>query len=621
VPFLSTVTGKEIASDVLCTPQYWIDHLLRPVLFLDVVKSIADREVAHYVEMGADSTLTRLAKAILGSSAHFADAKAGAPAQPAPEQQEGIIAVRYPQGIKPHRMLQSVARETFAKQTVCTSRLHSGMLSEWLADHVVYDKIILPGAALLELSLAVSGRYFSPSGDVSTSQIEWLTVQGFAVTEPVIVTDVRSNFDVNSTAEWQPTTTLSTVVDDNGGLEIYSVAEDARTLHVQAQVGVTFKTGQQFGDVSMPDWKAIKAAATDAASTCKVQELGRPLYESFAASGLKLGSTFRLLTEARCSESTCIGQLNISDIKLKSSYLCPPPLIDAMMHPCAVLVTHYRRHFGAVGDIDTRVQVPYSFDEVWFSPDAVQNMWNDATCLCHVTIRSVEQNMTVFDCVLLTAENQPVLYMKGVYTRSLSQATEVTTARKSFQELESTWLPCPVTGAPPAQLDGKYLVLYPADQADTAACITQRLRCEARSLTEIHDSDQTDLFDGIIVLTPRSSADTMGDSSEVVRALLSTLKYCGQYAKSTLVVSQISAGDDMLIGNALGGMLLCAQQEFPSADIRSVGVDLSVLADPVALCDQARLRHQWRVDPAGQAVQRVHRYPAGDNSSQPRFPR
>jgi acyl transferase domain-containing protein/acyl carrier protein/NADP-dependent 3-hydroxy acid dehydrogenase YdfG len=567
IPFFSTVTGQEATAAITMT-QYWVDHLLQPVLFKDALIEAAARGHSTFFEVGADTSLTKLARSVLGAGKRaFVDSKdillSHAPSTVDATQ----VATRYPMGVTPHRMVQSISREAFAERTVVTCRLHSRILNDWLADHVVHDNIILPGAALLEMALAVAGRYYSPNGDLASSGADWLCVSGFSVTQPVVVTDVRGNLDPQSTAEWLPTTTLTAAVDYAGNVEVFGAAgnDTQRTLHMQACIGAKFGSGLRYGECGEPDWSSVRAAAQHAGMACDKVELGCDLYKSFAASGLKLGSTFQLLAEARCSPDKCIGKLNITNRALMDDYLLPPCLVDAMMHPCAQLVSHYRKYHNLGEAVDARVQVPYSFDEVWLSPAAAKSMWDHDTCTCYIEMRSVEASMTVFDCALLTKDGTPVLVMKGVYTRALGTAAAEVTPVPPALKLRSTWVAdSPLVNSTSAAQVLLHVYCSESDRAlapaDVAAHSIGDL--EAGLLGEVY-------FDWVVVSLPTVE---VRDSAAALRTVLSALKHCCRIASGVLLVS-VNAGDDCdSVQAAWAGAVLCAQQEYARVDIRHASV-------------------------------------------------
>ncbi|MGW1054735.1 type I polyketide synthase, partial [Streptomyces sp. NPDC002521] len=68
LPLVSTVTGAPVA-DELSSPEYWVEHVRRPVRFADAVRRLGEHSVARFVELGADGTLTALAQGSLDGEA------------------------------------------------------------------------------------------------------------------------------------------------------------------------------------------------------------------------------------------------------------------------------------------------------------------------------------------------------------------------------------------------------------------------------------------------------------------------------------------------------------------------------------------------------------------------
>ncbi|MEU8966624.1 phosphopantetheine-binding protein, partial [Streptomyces sp. NPDC048491] len=58
IPIVSTLTGSPVASGELGDPEYWVRHVREPVRFADAVKTLADRGVTTFLEIGPDAVLT-----------------------------------------------------------------------------------------------------------------------------------------------------------------------------------------------------------------------------------------------------------------------------------------------------------------------------------------------------------------------------------------------------------------------------------------------------------------------------------------------------------------------------------------------------------------------------------
>ncbi|MEE6269807.1 type I polyketide synthase [Streptomyces diastatochromogenes] len=68
LPLLTAVAGRAATEAELCTPEFWVDHVRRPVRFADTVAHLAGRGAAHYVELGPDGVLTGLVRDCLAAS-------------------------------------------------------------------------------------------------------------------------------------------------------------------------------------------------------------------------------------------------------------------------------------------------------------------------------------------------------------------------------------------------------------------------------------------------------------------------------------------------------------------------------------------------------------------------
>ncbi|QKW65461.1 type I polyketide synthase [Streptomyces sp. NA03103] len=60
VPVVSTVTGRIAAGTELCSPEYWVSHVRRPVRFLDAVRALRERGADTFLELGPDAVLSAL---------------------------------------------------------------------------------------------------------------------------------------------------------------------------------------------------------------------------------------------------------------------------------------------------------------------------------------------------------------------------------------------------------------------------------------------------------------------------------------------------------------------------------------------------------------------------------
>ncbi|WP_250212631.1 type I polyketide synthase [Acrocarpospora catenulata] len=201
MPIISTVTGEPVDAAYLCSPEYWVDHVVRPVRFAAAVQAAASAGAKTFLELGPDGGLTALVHQNLS-----AGQDSGEPPGPAAfpilrkDRGEEAAALAAAARLYVHGMpvrwtrLFPAARRvdlpTYAFQrrrywlapggaadahpflgdpvpsAATGETLFTGTLSlrdhPWLADHVVGGAALLPGAALLESALYAGGRLGCP---------------------------------------------------------------------------------------------------------------------------------------------------------------------------------------------------------------------------------------------------------------------------------------------------------------------------------------------------------------------------------------------------------------------------------------------------------------------------
>ncbi|MFF3445110.1 SDR family NAD(P)-dependent oxidoreductase, partial [Streptosporangium sp. NPDC002721] len=66
-PILSTVTGGPVDAAYLCSPDYWVDHVTRPVRFADAIRAAGAAGARVFLELGPDGGLSALVHQNLSS--------------------------------------------------------------------------------------------------------------------------------------------------------------------------------------------------------------------------------------------------------------------------------------------------------------------------------------------------------------------------------------------------------------------------------------------------------------------------------------------------------------------------------------------------------------------------
>ena len=197
IPIVSNVTG-EISSGELCDPDYWVRHARETVRFADGIRRLSSSGASYFLELGPDGVLSAMARECLtaGEDVVVALLRAGRPE--AETLLAGVAEVwthgaqvdwrallksraarrvelpayafqrrRYWLDIGPGTGsgLASIGQRSADHPLLGAAvgladgggRLLTGRVSlqshAWLADHVVMETVLMPGAALVELAL------------------------------------------------------------------------------------------------------------------------------------------------------------------------------------------------------------------------------------------------------------------------------------------------------------------------------------------------------------------------------------------------------------------------------------------------------------------------------------
>jgi acyl transferase domain-containing protein/NAD(P)-dependent dehydrogenase (short-subunit alcohol dehydrogenase family)/dienelactone hydrolase len=242
--FVSTLTGR-LADAEVCTTDYWVDHVLAPVDFMAGIAALASHDVGVALEIGPGTTLTGLARASLADNRMRTLAslhrrgdewqeiltalgelyvagvtidwrRAGRLDQPPPARvtlpgypferhrhwlpkaTHGAVLPRPTSGGRQDHPLLGGLFPTAALST--GDALYQSMLAprrpDFLRDHRVYDRIVVPGAAYVEMALtAAASRYPNVSPGLVNLSIQMalvLTADRAAVVQTLVTQGVRS---------------------------------------------------------------------------------------------------------------------------------------------------------------------------------------------------------------------------------------------------------------------------------------------------------------------------------------------------------------------------------------------------------------------------------------------
>ncbi|WP_460073175.1 type I polyketide synthase [Streptomyces sp. YKOK-I1] len=353
LPLVSTVTGEPATAEELCSPDYWVRHVRRPVRFADAVAALESEGVTRFLELGPDGTLTALAHAsltdgepvavpalrpdrpepatlLVAAATLFADGaevtwSAFFPAErPAelptyafqhgrhwPRPAGGHVGDLRSAGLSAagHPLLGAAVTLADSGAALFTGRLSTG-LQPWLADHVVAGSVLLPGTAFLELALHTADR-------VGCAQVEELTLH-----TPLVL-------PAQGAAQLQVTVGAP---DPAGRREIgvYSRPADGSDADgPDDEPWIRHASGTLLPEPAVP--------AAEAGARPPADAVGIPtdaLYEKLAGTGLSYGPLFRGLTSLRRHGDDLFAEVGLPDEAAPDArrYGIHPALLDSVLH-------------------------------------------------------------------------------------------------------------------------------------------------------------------------------------------------------------------------------------------------------------------------------------------------
>ncbi|MFD9407351.1 SDR family NAD(P)-dependent oxidoreductase [Streptomyces sp. NPDC059989] len=349
IPIVSTVTGQEATAEELTSVDYWVDHVRRPVRFADAVGTLEAQGVESLLELGPDGVLSALAAEVTEIPA------VPALRQGRPEAEQLIASLgrlfvagvsvdwaAYYEGSGAQRVdlpTYAFQREHFwlptgaASGDVSSAGLSStghpllgaaveladgegliltGRLSlpthGWLADHTVFDTVLLPGTAFVELATQAGDR-------VGCDTIEELTLAA-----PLILPE-RGAVQVQLTVG-EPDAT------GRRELRIYSRPDgegDGRpwTRHAGAVLGASDGAAPQSELLVWPPADATEIPVEGA-------------YEGLEAEGYAYGPAFQGLRRAwRSPAGEIFAEIALPEEQRTEAgkFALHPALLDATLHP------------------------------------------------------------------------------------------------------------------------------------------------------------------------------------------------------------------------------------------------------------------------------------------------
>ncbi|WP_413799337.1 type I polyketide synthase [Streptomyces iranensis] len=349
IPIVSNLTGGVVSAEEITTPDFWVRHVREAVRFLDGVRTLEERNVTTFVELGPDGVLTAMAQdcltrddatlvsalrsgrpelqslatAVAGTHVHgvspdwaavFAGtdtARTDLPLYPFQRETYWLDTGYWAGdmssaglGVADHPLLGAAVALADSDGFLYTGRLALDT-HPWLADHAVAGSVLLPGTAFVELAIRAGDQ-------VGCDLLEELTLEA-----PLVLPEAGG-------VQLQ----LSVGAPDGSGrrsLTVYSRSEDAAVdepwmRHASGVLG----SGAPKASFDLAAWPPEGASALPVEG----------LYEGLAEAGLAYGPVFRGLRSAWRLGGGVYAELELPEGARAEAgaFGLHPALLDSALH-------------------------------------------------------------------------------------------------------------------------------------------------------------------------------------------------------------------------------------------------------------------------------------------------
>nr|BAW35612.1 modular polyketide synthase [Streptomyces sp. RK95-74] len=601
IPLVSCLTGTVTTADEIRMPDFWVRHVRESVRFLDGVRTLRDKGVTTFVELGPDGVLSAMGENCLAETEHEGegDQAAFVPALRTGRPEARALATALAQlhvrgvaldwaavyagrgarrvelptypfqrqrywldvgisaedvasaglGTAGHPLLGAAVELPDTGGFVFTGRL-SLLTHPWLADHAVMDTVLLPGTAFVELALRAGE-------EAGCDTVEELTLQA-----PLVVPEqggVQLRLELAA-------------ADETGRrqLTLHSRREDvpADEPWTRHATGFLSPSSDPADQADLAVWPPADATALDTDA----------FYEGAAAAGLGYGPVFQGLHSAWRR-----GDELFADIRLPrghepeaAAYGVHPALLDAALHTLGLATPDD-------GASSEGARLPFAWTGV--------RMHAGGAASLRVRLRPAAEGVALD---LADGTGAPVATIDGLVLRPLS-ADQLNASRAAYHEAlfrpEWTALPGPATSA--AIPLGERWVTLGADADFTAAGERLEDYPHLTALTDALDGSAPEvvfvpLTGGGATSLPEAAKAAARDALDLVQKWLADQRF----ADTRLVFVTRGAvaarpGEDVsdLARTTVWGLVKSAQSENPGRFtlVDLDGTDASQRALPTAL--------------------------------------
>ncbi len=477
IPVISNVSG-ELAGQEICTPDYWANHVRQPVRFAQGMSTLTAQDVRIYLEIGPKPILLGMGRQCVAEDqgVWLPSLRAG---QSDWEQMIQSLTQLYCQGIGvnwlgfdydyPRRRLTTLPTYPFQHQRYwvdvprTSTHLISGSayshpllqyklqlarhpqdiyfestlradIPAYLADHCVFEKVLVPGAAYVEMALTAGFTIFKS---------EVVELENIAIEQPLVLS-----------ADQRKTVQLLLGFLDNNlyRFEICSLdpltdePDPVWTVHATGQMRAAFDPHLEATDLS--SWRSSEQQSLDPGE----------FYLQSHQSGIDFGPSFRSLQQGWIGSGEGHARVALpEDLSSEANiYYLHPILLDGSFQLAGAVST------ASSSAESSALYLPVGIEKLRCYRRAGRTLWVRAQTRESV---SAAQKIHTSDLLLVDEQGHPVADLQGFTVR---EATRESVLRSLEPQMPTDWLyqvdwrpQSPVLSSPEKPEGGHWIVFAP----------------------------------------------------------------------------------------------------------------------------------------------------------------
>ncbi|UKP00620.1 type I polyketide synthase [Nostoc sp. UHCC 0870] len=567
-PIISNVTGNLINSEI-STPEYWCRHIRQPVQFLAGVETLIQQNCSIFLEIGAKPILLQMARSVIAQADKYLWLPSLQPKQQDWQVILSSIAALYGRGVKfdwqrfdhnYNRQHLDLPNYPFQRQrfwvdikpnsknydSSANNSIHPLLgqklnLSKstdiyfeqqltdnhpnYLQDHKVFNQIILPGAAYLEIALAAGKEIFQDDSIC----LETVNFQQACILTP----DNPKN--------------IQFILKNNHEFEILS--------STSTNDWITHATGKIQPHSNIPQNQQINLGELQNTFT-QITDI-TDFYQTLNQVGIDYGETFQAITRIWHHENQALAEIQLtSTCNCRDNYQFHPIILDACLQTIAAIFYNQPTPSNSSQTVETfhetslhippslvgkgvrglgfnlknQVYLPIGVDKLKISQPIGEAVWS------LVKLRNQDKNSPILitDIQILSPVGQIIAVVEGLQLKKIQSST-ITDWQNWLYEIE--WRSEPLSITSDSSLTSPAEIAQELAPKFTELLTTEEIKTYAQLLPQLEELSLyyiSQALQNIDIL----SAEITPQHQQLYTHLLSLIKNQPKYEKPQLSPTQ-----------------------------------------------------------------------------------